>query len=240
MISIYILATIETPFYAFFAFLFTRQKTTLQNVMSPVITPWCNTARQKSANEGPSVSERPCGHLFETSEHDENKWRAGGRAGGDPRSWLLRCVVAVRERGQTRVHQNKNRVDVTVRVTHPHSMHAAYCTRRSIQERRKVHEQRTFRTIRRSQSIKSATDKTDVAAHQRHAAARAGAAAGAAVQSAAAAAAALHAALQPAAASSSLMVRVDAASPRMPAVALVRRAEEWVLAPGLAPRIDIR
>ena len=169
----------------------------------------------------------------------KNKWRAGGRAGGDPRLWLLRCVVAVRERGQTRVHQTKNRVDVTVRVTHPHSGHAAHCTRRSVRERRKVHEERTFRTIRRSQSIKSVTDKADVVAHQRHAAARAGAAAGAAVQSAAAAAAALHAALQPAAASS-LMVRADAASPRMPAVALVRRAEEWVLAPGSAPRIDIR
>lgn len=86
----------------------------------------------------------------------KNKWRAGGRAGGDPRLWLLRCVVAVRERGQTRVHQTKNRVDVTVRVTHPHSGHAAHCTRRSVQERREVHEQRTFRTIRtirRSQSI---------------------------------------------------------------------------------------
>ena len=172
----------------------------------------------------------------------KNKWRAGGRAGGDPRLWLLRCVVAVRERGQTRVHQTKNRVDVTVRVTHPHSGHAAHCTRRSVQERREVHEQRTFRTIRtirRSQSITSVTDKTDVVAHQRHAAARAGAAAGAAVQSAAAGAAVLHAALQPAAASS-LMVRVDAASPRMPTVALVRRAEERVLAPGSAPRIDIR
>ena len=82
----------------------------------------------------------------------KNKWRAGGRAGGDPRLWLLRCVVAVRERGQTRVHQTKNRVDVTVRVTHPHSGHAAHCTRRSVQERRKVHEQRTFPSEGVSQS----------------------------------------------------------------------------------------
>jgi len=109
VISIYILAIIETPFSAFLAFFLIRtpKKYTTKHD-APCDHPMVRHHTAEKCERGAERKRMAVRASFlRLANMTKNKWRAGGRAGGDPRSWLLRCVVAVRERGQTRVHQTK-------------------------------------------------------------------------------------------------------------------------------------